>query len=222
MPVDAPSNIAKLLTGAYCRVLRAPFATSTPVANLADVIALIGAAAATSPFLDFGSTGDNTYSRGADSEGYHIKERGGDVLEDITEVNRTFEVVLNEVTPEHLQIVEQAGSITTIAAAANKSAQKVVKAGSIDEFDRHRIVFIARRKKSQAMVTEPGGATRGAYVAGVLQSAALVADDVEIEFSEGDLVSIPMQFKAYADPALPAGQDSIAWFEEQPGAIAAV
>lgn len=219
MAVDAPSNIAKLLTGAYCRVLRAPFATSTEPTNLADFFAQIGAGAAVAPWLDFGSTGDNTYERGADSEGYRIKERSGDVLEDITDVNRTFEAVVQEITPEHLQILEESPSITTIAAGANKGPQKLVKGSTIEEFTRYRIAFVARRKKSQALVTEPGGATRGAYLAGVLPCATLVADDVEIEWSEGDLASIPMQFKAYPDPL---SGNQILWFEEAASTIAAV
>lgn len=221
--MDLPANIAKLL-GGTCRVMRSPVTGAAP-ANLADIISLTKVAAvnsgtATAPWLNFGATSDDqSYSRDVSSEGYEINERSGEVLEDITGVERTFSVSLAEITPEHLQLLEGAAAITTIAAGANKSAQKKVLGGAIDEFERQRIAFIGRRKRSQAEVTETDGTKRGAYVAGVLLNAGLTADSSEVSFGPGNLATIPVSFKAYTDDTVGA---AIAWFEEQPGLIAAV
>lgn len=221
MPDIGPININKLLAGA-CRVLRAPTTVAVPT-DLSSIIALTGAAGPAAGWIDIGATGDSSsYERELESEDYEVEQRSGVVLSEITGTQRTFTTTFSEITPEHLQIVEEAPVVATVAAGVNKSSQKVVRGGSVDDLSRHRISFIARRKKSQALVTEPGGATRGAYVAGVLYNTSLTADSVEIEMAKGSLAGLEVSFQAFPDPVAPAGGDVVMWIEEQPGTISAV
>lgn len=224
MPDIGPFNINNLLAGA-CRVLRAPTTVAVPT-DLSSIIALTGAAAPAAGWIDIGGTGDSSsYERELESEDYEIENRSGVVLSEITSTQRTFSTTFAEITPEHLQIVEEAPVIATVAAVASsagvtsKSAQKIVRGGSIDELSRHRIAFIARRKKSQALVTEPGGATRGAAVAGVLLNTSLTADSVDLEFAKGSLTGVEVSFQAFPDPAGAAGSDGVMWIFEQPGVM---
>lgn len=217
---DLPVQINALITGA-CDIAYAPITADVPE-HIGDIIELVGDPDVVTPWKLFGATsGGSSYTRSVDSEEIEIDQRQGAVFEDITDITRTFSTEIAEISPEHLKIVENAAAIETIAAAAGKSAQKVVRGGSFDEFTSYRIAFIAQRRKSQGLVTEPGGATRGAYVVGVLYNATLSSDDAELTFDEGGLATMGITFKAFPDPALDAGKDTVAFFEEQPGTIAA-
>jgi len=217
---DLPININKLLSGA-CDVAYAP-TTVDVAANLSDILALIGTPDVNPDYALFGSTvGGSGYTREIESEGLSVDQRQGDVFEDITNISRTWTTQIAEISPEHLQIVEEAPEIETIAAGANTSAQKLVAAGSFDEFTRYRIAFIAQRRKSQGLVIPPTGDPRGCYVVAYLPQASLAADSSEITFEEGGLATASVTFKAFPEATLPSGRDTILWFEEQPGTISA-
>lgn len=222
---DTFENLAKLLSGRYLRVLIADMSVVTPApvpANMADVFPLVGTKTPVTPWTDVGSIGDDfEYEREFEAEGFRIRERTAEIMREITESNRTLDFSLNEVTPENLKMFEQGASITTVAAATNKSAQKWIKAGTPDEFARYRVAFVGRRKASVAKVVEPGGVVRGAFVMGGFPLAEIAADGSSIEFGAEDLVSIPIQLQSVPDATLPAGADQVFWAEEQPGTILA-
>ena len=219
---DFPVQINKLLAG-VCHTFVAPITAAVPV-NLADIIALVGTPAPAAPWRYLGATDDDsgTFERDFKVEDFTIGQRNGAVLRDVTELHLGFTTDLSEVTPENLQLILEGSTITTVAAAANKSAQKHVRGGSFSELTRYRVAFVARRKKSQALITEPGGNQRGAYVAGVLYNVALGADKSSVKFSKKGLAQLPVQFEAYPEDTLPQGQEYYTFIEEQPGIIAAV
>lgn len=217
---DFAIQVDKLITGA-CDIAYAPTTVAVPT-NIADIITLTGA----SPTVQTGwsllgaTEGGASYSREVESDEISVDQRQGAVFEDITNITRTFTTRIAEITPAHLQILEEAPAISTIAAATGKSVQRLVKAGSFDEFTRYRVAFIAQRRKSQGLVTDPGGGNpRGCYVVGVLYNAALAADTSELTFEEGGLATATVTFKAFAESTLSVGADTIGWFEEQAGAI---
>lgn len=217
---DIAYDIDKLISGA-CAVAYTPVATTAPT-NIADIIAMVGTPNIDSDWLLFGATkGGASYDQDVKSEELKIDQSTVAVFEDITDVTRTFKTAIAEISPEHWKIVEQAAAIDTIAAGANKSAQKGVKSGSFSERDRYRVAFIAQRRKSQGIVTEPGGATRGCYVVGGFYSASLSASSSSTKFDQGALATRDIEFKAFPDSALTIGADTMFFFEEQPGTISA-
>lgn len=216
---DIAVNINKLLSGA-CAIAVTPVATAAPT-NIADIIALVGDPDIDADWDLLGATkGGAEYGFDVKSTELTIDQRSVAVFEDIDDIARSFKTEIAELSMENWKMLEQAGSIATIAAASGTSAQKVVRSGAFDEFDRYRVAFIAQRRKSQGVVTEPGGATRGCYVVGVLYSAAIAATSSSTKFDQGALATRAVEFKAFPDSTLTAGEDTMALFEEQPGTIA--
>ena len=221
MPIsDLAVEINDLLSGAVA-VAYTPVATAAPV-NIADIVTLVGAPAVVSPWIPYGATkGGASYGMDVKAEELTIDQRTGAVFEDITDIVRTLKFDIAQLSPEHWKIAEQAAAIATIAAAANKSQQKVVKSGSFSEYDRYRTAFIGQRRKSQGLVTEPGGATRACYIVLGFYSSALAATSSETKFDAGALATRSLEVKAFPDSTLTPGADTMFFFEEQPGIITA-
>jgi hypothetical protein len=219
-----PYDIDNLLVGAV-RILYAP--TTEPIPDsIADVIGMVSPYHALTGWKDIGATKESfTYTRSFDTEGLEIQQSTSALFEEITSIARTIECSLAEFNPEVLALIEGAESTPgTVAAAANASAQKVVKFGSFSTLERFRWAFISRRNKASGLVTEPGagGATRGRLVMGVLNQAQLASDDADIEQAKGELTAAGVKFTAFPDETVEESADNFgAWYFENEGTIAA-
>lgn len=220
---DIAVQIHKLISGACVVAYADPDVAAVPT-NIVDFIAIVGDPVINEDWNLWGATkGGSSYDTDVKSEELKIDQRTTAVFEDITDVGRIIKTAIAEMSTEHWKILEQSPEIETIAAAAGKSEQKLVRSGSFTERDRWRIAFIAQRRKSQGLVVEPGGATRGCYVVGGFYSASLSAGSSSTKFDVGALATRDVEFKAFPETTLAAepGQDIMFFFEEQPGTIAA-
>lgn len=218
-----PYNQDNALTGP-ARVLWAPITEPVP-ADLSDIIALVNTGGAYAPqggWQDFGlAAGAPSYSRGIETEGLEYEQPSGALFEQVTAVNRSVTANVGEITPEAVQILENAPSIEDIAAAPNQSAQKKVPYGSFTESELYRIAIIAMRPKAAAKVTEPDGTERGALVANVIYRCGLSADEASIEIAKGEPVAIEIGFTAFPEPGQPSGEEYGTHLFEVAGTISA-
>lgn len=213
-----PYDINNLVAGAV-RVLYAPTSEPVPV-DIADIIAMTDPYAPVGSWVDFGaSTETQTYSRSIESEGLEIQQESGAIIEDITDVGRTFAFDVAEIEENNLKVLEEAPSIETIAAVAGASAQKGVAVGGFTELTQYRVAFIGIRKKQSGTVTEPGGATRGRMVAVALYRCQLSAEESSIEFGKGNLASAGVNFTSFPESGQPEDQDVGKWLFEDSGTI---
>lgn len=151
-----------------------------------------------------------------------IEQITGNVDEDVQDTARSFTVPIGEISAELLQVLEQAPAITTVAQAKGRSAEKQIKAGSIETLENYRVVFVGRRLVGKgADVKMSGGETRGAFVAACLLMAKITGDQAAIGVGRGQLSSASLTFQAYPDPTQPKGEEQIIWFLEQAGTIEA-
>lgn len=214
-----PYNIDNLLGGAV-RVLYAPITEPIP-ASIDDVIAMVSPYAPVGAWEEFGATKDAfSYSRGFETSGYEIQQVPEAILEEVTSITRTISVSVAELTKETLQILEEAGAPTAVAAGAGVSAQDVVEFGSFTSLSQYRVAYISRRNKASGLVTEPGGATRGQMVMGVGYKAQVTADNVEMSQAKGELTAFGLSFKFFPDATKAQGKEHGAWFIEKAGVIA--
>jgi hypothetical protein len=221
-----PYDITNLLGGAV-RVLFgyvvAPSGGGTAAAiptGPKDVFAQVNPYASTATWHDFGATSDNfSYSRGLAVEGWEIQQATGNVIDQVTDTNRSITVPMAELAPQALQIIEESAAITAQAAGVGVSAYDKVAFGSIDELTRYRIAFVSRRSKASGVVQEPGGAQRGRFVVGVGYQCSISADDVSIEQGKGSLASASVTFNFFPDTTQPSGQEFGAWYFEKAGTI---
>jgi hypothetical protein len=215
-----PHDISNLLTGPV-RVLHAPYTTARPT-NIEDIIAMVDPYAPKAGWVDLGATNDETeYSRDMESEELFIEQSTSSVLERITENTRQLTVPMAEFTDATTKIAEEGVGPTTIAAAANKGAQKAIDVGSIEALTRYRVAFIAMRDPGFGdTVIEPGGATRGPFVAFAGYNAAIAAEESSFSLSKEDLSGRELVFgffpdSAVADPRVNTGR----FLFEEPGTI---
>lgn len=226
-----PYNISNLLVGAV-RILYAPVSVALPT-KISDVIDPETPYAAKTGWLEIGATTDSfTYTRGFDTEGLEIEQTAGVLFEEITDITRTIELAMAELTADTLKLIEgSASTIATIAATAGGApvgtrspAQKKISFGSFSTLDRYRFAFIARRNKASGIVTEAGAGTptRGRFVMGCAYQAQMAADDAELEFAKGNLTSAGITFTMFPDDSVTLADDNYgAWFFEEPGVITA-
>lgn len=220
-----PYDIENLLGGAV-RILYAPTSVAVPD-NIADVIDMESPYAAQTGWIDLGATKESfSYSRGFDVEGWEIQQLAGNVIEEVTDLSRSITVSYADMSPENLQIIENAPSILPIVAAAGKSAQDKIAFGSFSSFTRYRFAFIARRPKQAGIVIESAGAVpasgqRGRFFMGVGYSCQIAADEVEFEQAKGELTAAGVTFTLFPESGETSGQEYGAWFDEHAGTIAA-
>lgn len=217
-----PYDLSDLLKGP-CRVLRAPLDTDVPT-MISDIIGVDkGNYEPADGWLDFGATTQGTaYSRQFSESGTQIEQATGDVDSEITDVVRAVSASFAEISPELLQIFEQAANIDTVAAAKGHSAEKQVKFGTVESTEAYRIAFVGRRAKGQGSdVKESGGKVRGALVAGVLLRAKLTGDQASLALAKGQISSAGLTFQAFADSSQPEGEEHGLWMLEQAGTISA-
>jgi hypothetical protein len=214
-----PYDLAKTVVGAV-RILWAPITQTLPT-KVQDVHAMTSTYAAAGTWKDFGAQKSvPQYNRDINVQGNQIQQETGDVFEEVTEVKRSFRVPVAEITPETLQIIENAPSVDTIAAASGAGSQKGLAVGSFTDLNQYRIYFVGRRKAPYGAVTEPGGLKRGPFVGYVGYRASLSADAVNIDFEKGNLAEAVVTFDFFPEPGQPSGQEYGKWlFEDAPQTI---
>jgi hypothetical protein len=217
-----PYDINNLL-GGRVRVLFAPLATAVPL-NIDDVIEVNSTGyAAQTGWTDLGAAKDSfSYSRGFDTSGWEIQQTTGNVVEEITDLTRTITVSLAEIKPEHLQLIENAPAVETVAAASGRSAQKRVKFGAFTSITRYRFAFLSQRSTASGIVTHSDTTTtRGRFVMGTAYEAQISADEVEFEQAKGELSAASVTFTLFPASGQPTGQEWGSWLLEDAGAIPA-
>ena len=212
-------DLSNLLKGP-CSVLYADPAETDAPANLLDIFDPDG-----SPYTPsegwkvFGATTSGTaYSRQFSTSGFQIEQATGDVDEEVTDVVRSVQASFGEITPELLQMIEQAKDVDTVAKAKGRAAESQIKFGTITSLTDYMIAFVGKRLKGKgADVTESGGGVRGAFVCGVLLSAKITGDQTALQLAKGQLSSAPLTFQAYADDSQAEGEEHGLWIVETPG-----
>ena len=211
------------LTGGRTRILYAPTSQAIP-ANMDDIFEMDGGGyVVKGSWLDLGATKEaSSYARGFDTGAWEIQQVVGAVVEEVTDVTRTLTVSFADFKPEHLQIIENAPSIATLAAAAGRSAQKQVSFGAFSSITRYRFAFVQQRSKQSGIVTESAGAgsgTRGRFLCGVLYDAQISADEVTFEQAKGELTGVGVTFTGFPASGQPTGQEYGTWLDELAGTI---
>jgi len=214
-----PYDLSHLLRGP-CRVLYAPLKQAIPT-KLKDIFKVEGEYEPAGEWKDFGATTSGTsYNRQFQTAGYAIEQATGNVDEEVTDVVRAIQSTFSEITPELLQMMEQAASIGTVAKAAGYSAEKQVKTGTVESLEAYRVAFVARRPKGQgADVTEKGGTVRGALAAYCMYRGKLTGDQAALQVARGQLSSAALTFQAYPESGQASGQEHGIWMLEQSGTI---
>ncbi len=221
-----PYNIENLLSGAVS-IAYSKITGATPAdipAGIEDVILMESPYTIQTGWTWLGATKEAfSYSRGFETEGLEIQQVAGAILEEVTDLTRTITVSQAEFNPFGFQLMENAPSVATLAAAAGVSAQKKVAFGTFASIDRYRFAFISRRPKAAGTVTESDATTiRGRFVMGVAYQAQLQADEIEMEQGKGELTAAELAFSMFPETtvAQPEGQEYGAWFLEDAGTIA--
>jgi hypothetical protein len=191
--------------------------------DISDVIAMVSPYALKTGWKTLGATsGPFQYGRNLTVGGWNVQQVTGTVLEEPTDVVRTFSAPAAEVRKEIVQMLEESPAIETVAAGVNTGAQKKIPGGTITELTQRRIAVIGRRKKAQGLVIEPGGAKRGRLAALIGYNTTIAADNAQVSMAEGDMASIPLQFTLHPDPTLTdEGEETLTWLFEDAGTISA-
>jgi len=217
-----PYDIDQLLGGAV-RILYGPAAGGTPVpvpTSIADVVGMVDPYTAKSPWIDLGATKESfTYSRSFDTSGYEIQQVAGNVIEEITDIERSIEVSFADFRPQHLQMIENAPNVANVVAGTGVGAQKKIAFGSFSSPVQYRFAFIAMRPRQSGIVIEPGGKERGRFFMGVAYLAQVAADEISFEQAKGELTGAGVTFAMFPQSGQPNGEEYGAWFDEQKGTI---
>lgn len=217
-----PYDINNLLSGAVS-IYYGPAATTAIPVDISDVILMEAPYTVQTGWTPLGATKEPfSYSRSFDSEGLEIQQSTSVILEEVTDITRTITVSQAEFNPFGFQLMENAPSVATIAAAAGASAQKKIAFGSFTSLTRYRFAFLSRRPKAAGEVTETGGVVRGRFVMGVAYQGQVQADEIEMEQGKGELTAVELAFTLFPETtvAQPEGQDVGFWALEDPGTIA--
>lgn len=223
-----PYDVNNLLGGSV-RVLLQDFDDATPAPdNPVDIFGQRSPYAAKTDWTDIGATKEAfQYGRSIDVGGYQIQQVQGNIIEEITNVARTVQVSVAEISPEGLAIIEQQPDIDDVAAvnaaaAAGSSAWKALGFGTISDLRRYRVAFVARRSQASGLVHEGvGDAGRGRFVVGVGYNVAVSADNVQLGLAKGELAAATLTFAFFPDPDGVEGKEYGTWFFEEAGTIAA-
>jgi hypothetical protein len=206
------------LVGAPARVLYTPFTTTLPT-NFTDIIDGVEPYAPKTNWLDFGATsGPSVIGRNLTTAGFQIQQTTTTLLEEPTDLTRTLTVPIAEFAPAILALLEES-TVSTFAAATGRAGGSKIPFGTINSLSSFRIALIAQQSKQQGVNTEPGGATRGAFVAWVSYKASLLGDNLQTSIARGTLADLSVQFKVYPDPTQTTpGAEAGFWIRENSGA----
>lgn len=221
MAFNFPYDVNEVL-GGRARILIAPTTVAVPD-DLSDIVDLVSPYAPKTGWEDLGATGGPAqYGRNLTVAGYNIQQSTSAVLEEPQEVTRTIAFPSAEVRPDILAMLEEAGAVETVAAAALRSPQDRVRFGTVVELSSYRLAVIGVRKEVQGAVTEPGGAKRGRLVALVGFNCQISADNAQVAFGEGDMAQVPLSFTFHPDSTLTtSGTEFGMWLTEDSATIAA-
>jgi hypothetical protein len=217
-----PYDVNELADGPV-RCLYAPIDTALP-ADLGDIIDQKDPYDPATGFVDFGATaGPFTVGRNLTTTAYNIQQTTSAVRERITEVVRTVTVVVAELRPDIVKMLEE-GTVSDVAGSSGVGAHSKVGFGNIEDLTQYRMAFIGRRGKDQGIVKEAAGAgakERGRLFGYIAYRAQLQADSLSIGFAEGDLSSATVTFRLYPETGQPDGQEHGYWTFEDAGTLAA-
>lgn len=221
-----PYDEAGALTGP-ARVLYADTAQAVPTSPW-DVVPPVASAggeyAALTAWKDFGLAADAPqYAHDKDSDGLDYEQPSGSLFEEITDINRSFKAQVGHIDELTMGIIENSASVTTLAAAAGKSAVKKLDIGSYASFKQWRIVMISFRPTGSGVVTEPAPSpvgTRPPAVALILPRVILAAEASELSPERGSPANIEVTFNVIPETTLASGKEHGFWGFEQPGVIA--
>jgi hypothetical protein len=218
-----PYNLENLIVGAVRVMWALVEDIATVPVKIQDIVFMTaaGAYAAKTDWNEFGATSDaSAYTRGMESEGVEIQQETGQIMKEITEINRAFSLTMAEIFEDNVQILENADAIEDVAAAALTGAQKSIGLGTFTDLTEYRMAFLSFRKKQAGIVNEPGGIKRGRMNMLILNRATLTAEDAEVEWEKGNLTDVEVGFEGYPEPD---EEDNVAygrWLFEQAGTIA--
>lgn len=220
-----PWNINNLL-GGRIRALYAPTTVALP-AGPGDIFVQTAVAAPNyapkTGWLDFGAGRDAAhYERGITVAEWEIQQAKAAVVRQVSGLVRRVQLSIAEITPELVQILEEAPAIGTIASAAGVSAQKEVGMGGIDTLSRYRIAFVSQRDPSAGKVVEPAGGNtgRGRFVVGVGWECSVSADAVQLEAAKATMSALTVTFDFFPVSGQTDAKAYGAWWFEQAGTIA--
>lgn len=220
-----PWNISNLL-GGRIRALHAPTSVTIPAGPASIFVQTAVASPSYAPatgWLDFGGSRDaSNYERGITTADWELQQAKAAVVRQVSAVTRRVSLSIAEVTDALLQIIEEAPSIGTVAAATGVSAQKEIGMGGIDALTRHRIAFISQRDPSAGKVIEPTGGNitgRGRFVVGVGWECSLSADSVQLEQAKATMSALTVNFDFYPVSGQPDGKEYGTWWLEAAGTM---
>lgn len=199
-----PYDIGNLLGGAV-RILYAPTSVAVPT-DLDDIIDLTTPYAVNTGWVDLGATKDAfSYSRSFDTSGYEIQQTAGNVIEELTDLSRSFTVSFAEFKPGHLEMIENA------PASVAGTGTQLTAFGSFTSITQHRFAFIAMRPKQAGTVE---GGIRGRFFAGVAYRAQIAADEVSFDQAKGELTAAGVTFTMFPEPGQALGKEWGMWIDE--------
>lgn len=199
-----PYDVGHLLGGAV-RILYAPTSVAVP-ADLDDIIALTTPYAPATGWLEVGATKDAfSYSRSFDTSGYEIQQTAGNVIEELTDLSRSFTVSFAEFTPAILRIIENG------PASSAGTGTTIQPFGSFTSITQYRFAFIAMRPKQAGTVE---GGVRGRFFAGVAFRAQIAADEMSFDQAKGELTAAGVTFTMFPEPGQDLGEEWGMWIDE--------
>lgn len=222
-----PYDEAGALTGP-ARAVYAPTSVAVPT-DADDIVERSANVSGEYPlktgWLDFGLAADApSYTHGRESEGLEYQQPSGALFQTITNINRSMTLNVAHIDDKTLEIIENAGSATTIAAEPGVgTAQKKINVGLYSSTPVWRIALISFRPDGAGEVEElaasPVG-TRPPMVIRVIPRTTITSDDTEMEFARGEPVAAEVTFDAQSEPSAPSGGEHGFWIVEQEGTIA--
>ena len=215
-----PYDINKIAQGP-ARVLYTPTTTTLPT-KLSMLFLQKAPYTVATNWLNAGATtGPTVVGRNFTTAGLNIQQDTSPILEEISEVTRTVTIPIAQLDSAMLDILEESGGVTTVAAGAGVDApQTKVPFGSIVDLGTYRVAVVWRFKKSQGIVVEPTTLLeRGRIAAWVGYNMKLTADNVQVSIGENEIVGGSLAFKAESDAAVTAeGTEQGFWIYETAGA----
>lgn len=221
---DALPYDINALTGAAARVMLAPYTETIPD-NPVDIFDQVSPYVVNGTWFNVGATsGPVQTGRNLAVAGYTIEQSQTVLLEEPTEVTYTLQVPIAELSPEMLKIINDSAAdvdaVAAITGAGASGAGSKTHFGNIFDLTHYRVAFVVRRSKSQGLVTEPGGRTRGRFFTFVGYDATITAENVQSSFGKGQLASATITFKLYPDSTVTEeGAEHGFYFDENAGTL---
>jgi hypothetical protein len=174
--------------------------TSSPkTKEIFSQVAVSGAYPPATGWTDGGGTIDApSLARNLTVSGFGYQQSSGNVVERPTDTERTVTVPFGELTPAVLEIIEQ-NTQATLAAGANQGSAKAVDMEAITDLGFYRVALAWKFQKSQGVVTEPGGGTRGRFAVWLGYRASISGDNVTMAIDESAAWQSPVTFKLLPD-----------------------